>query len=111
MQAQQNQASTAEIHALESIAEAIRDNNKILTKVSEKQNVDAQPQINRHEASTNEQNRHADAVTTNDTLQKILEKFDSLALAFNNLATSITNAAAKDNPSLLGMTPNIDTGH
>lgn len=111
MQAQQNQASTAEIHALESIAEAIRDNNKILTKVSEKQNIDAQPQINRHEASTNEQNRHADAQTTNDKLQKILEKFDTLALAFNNLATSITNAAAKDNPSLLGMTPNIDTGH
>ena len=110
MQAQQNQASNAEIHALESIAEAIRDNNTILTKVAEKQNVDAQPQINRHEATTNEQNRHADAMTTNEKLDKIQQAMTTLATAFNNLATSITNVAAKNNPAILGMTPNIDTG-
>ena len=108
MQKQQSQATNAEVHALENIAEAIRDNNKILTKVAEKQNIDAQPELHRHEATTSEQNRHADAVTTNDILQKILEKFDTLALAFNTLATSITNVVAKDNPSAaLGIASNI----
>lgn len=108
MQKQQNQATNAEVHALESIAEAIRDNNKILTKVAEKQNIDAQPELHRHEATTNEQNRHADAQVTNDKLQKILEQFSSLSTAFSTLAASITNAVAKDNPSAaLGIASNI----
>lgn len=108
MQKQQSQATNAEVHALESIAEAIRDNNKILTKVAEKQNIDAQPELHRHEATTNEQNRHADAQVTNDKLQKILEQFSSLSTAFSTLAASITNAVAKDNPSVaLGIASNI----
>lgn len=108
MQNSQQQASTAQINALENIAEAIHDSNKILTKVIEKQNLDAQPKINRHEATTNEQNRHADAQQTNDLLTSIADKMDTLAEAFKNLALSLTNANATNAQAVaLGFTPNI----
>lgn len=105
MQNSQRQASTAQIDALENIAEAIHDSNKILTKVVEKQNTDAQPKLNRHEASTNEQNRHADAEQTNKLLNDISSQLSSLTEALSKFITSVANQNTEN--TMLGFAPNI----
>lgn len=105
MQNSQRQASTAQIDALENIAEAIHDSNKILTKVVEKQNTDAQPKLNRHEASTNEQNRHADAEQTNKLLNDISGQLSSLTEALSKFITTMANKNTEN--TMLGFAPNI----
>lgn len=87
LQEQQAQSSNAQIRSLDDIAESIRESNKTLTRVVKKMSTDAQQDVNRCEATT-EQARHSDAVEqlkktadTNNLLQKISDSLATIANA------------------------------
>lgn len=106
MSKRQDQSQNAQIHSMDNIAEAIRESNKTMTKVIDKQNIDAQFNTSRTDSFLNEQNRHADAVATNDRLDRIRDEFVKLTEAFNNLATSMSRQNNKTD-TYLGVPSNI----
>jgi len=101
LQEQQAQASNAQIHSLDDVAESIRETNKTLTRVVEKMSTDSQQNVNRREASTAEQARHNDAVeqikkadSANDLLKDIKEALDKLVLAMGATGAKTATAGA-----------------
>lgn len=106
MSRSQNQSQNAQIRSFDSIAESIKDTNKTMTKVIDKQNIDAQFATSRTDSFLNEQNRHADAVATNDRLDRIRDEFVKLTEAFNSLATSMSRQNNKTD-TYLGVPSNI----
>jgi len=105
MAKRQDQAQNANIHAMDNVVESIKDTNKLLTKVIDKQNNNTQFETSQFDAYTYEHNRHNDAVATNEKLDKIKNEFVKLTDAFNNLANKLTNIV-KSNDSL-SVQPNI----
>lgn len=106
MTRRQNQSQNAQIRSLDSIAESIRDTNKTMTKVIDKQNIDAQFATSRTDSFLNEQNRHADAIATNDKLDKIRDEFVKLTAAFNSLANNMSRQSNRTD-SYLSVPSNI----
>ena len=97
MQEQHAQASQAQISSLNDIAEAIRDSNKTLTRVVEKMSTDSQQSINRREASTSEQQRHADAAKQFDSTQNSNKLLGEIKEALVGLTNSINALLATPN--------------
>ena len=98
MQEQQAQASNAQIHSLDDIAEAIRESNKTLTRVVEKMSTDSQQNVNRREANSTEQARHIDAVDqmkmTYDTNQLLADVVSALQQIGGKLGINISTNAS-----------------
>ena len=108
LQEQQAQASNAQIHSLDDIAESIRESNKTLTRVVEKMSTDAQQDVNRREATTTEQARHSDAVdqmkkvdATNDLLKKISDSLTNIANALG-IQNAQTGKTSKSKEAAIG---------
>lgn len=97
MQEQHAQASQAQISSLNDIAEAIKDSNKTLTRVVEKMSTDSQQSINRREASTSEQQRHADAAKQFDSTQNSNKLLGEIKEALVGLTNSINALLATPN--------------
>lgn len=101
MQEQQAQASNAQIHSLDDIAEAIRESNKTLTRVVDKMSTDAQQGVNRREASSTEQARHSDAVdqmkmtyNTNQLLKGVIDALQQIGGKLGiNVSTDINTTS------------------
>lgn len=106
MSKRQDQSQNAQIRSMDNIAEAIRESNKSMTKVIDKQNIDAQFATTRTDTFMNEQNRHADAVATNEKLDKIRDEFIKLTAAFSSLANNMSRQYDNSNSSL-SIQPNI----
>lgn len=106
MSKRQDQSQNAQIRAIDNIAEAIKESNKIMTKVIDKQNIDAQFATTRTDTFMNEQNRHADAVATNEKLDKIRDEFAKLTAAFTSFANNMSRQSDNSSSSL-SIQPNI----
>lgn len=106
MSKRQDQSQNAQIRAMDNIAEAIKESNKTMTKVIDKQNIDAQFATTRTDTFLNEQNRHADAVATNEKLDKIRDEFVKLTAAFTSLANNMSRQYSNSSSSL-SIQPNI----
>lgn len=106
MSKRQDQSQNAQIRSMDNIAEAIRESNKTMTKVIDKQNIDAQFATTRTDTFMNEQNRHADAVATNEKLDKIRDEFVKLTAAFTSLANNMSRQYSNSSSSL-SIQPNI----
>lgn len=100
MSKRQDQSQNAQIRSMDNIAEAIKDTNKTMTKVIDKQNIDTQFTTTRTDALMNEQNRHADAVATNEKLDKIRDEFAKLTAAFTSFANNMSRQSINSGSSL-----------
>lgn len=106
MSKRQDLSQNAQIRSIDNIAEAVRETNKTMTKVIDKQSIDAQFTTTRTDTFANEQNRHADAVATNEKLDKIRDEFVKLTAAFTSLANNMSRQH-DNSSSLLSVQPNI----